>query len=246
MSELAVDTFGTGIPVVLVHGSLAIRVEECDAQRPIAEEGVSLLVPDRRGYGQSPRADGEDYLRDGDDIAELLGNAAHLVGHSYGCLGAMVAAARRPEATLSLALLEPPVPAAGGRYAAAHEMMDGLRQLWQTDIPDQEWLISFVGADTLPAEMLQGALPFVPLLRNGRTPWEGDLPLGALESATFPKLVVSGGHSKAFDEMCDSVAERICAGRAVVEGAGHEIQLTGPPIKETLLALWRSASEPGT
>ncbi len=248
MSELAVDTFGTGIPVVLVHGSLATGVEEWDAQRPLAEAGFRLLVPDRRGYGQSPPADGEDYLRDGDDIAELLGDGAHLVGHSYGCLGAMVAAASRPEATLTLALLEPPVPAAGDRYAAADEMIDGLRQLWQTDLPDEEWLISFLGADphTLPAEMVQGALPLVPLLRNGRTPWEADLPLGPLASATFPKLVVSGGHSKAFDEMCDSVAERIGAGRAVVEGAGHEIQFTGPPINEALLALWRSASEPGT
>ncbi len=98
MSELAIDTFGTGIPVVLVHGSLATGVEEWDAQRPLAEAGSCLLVPDRRGYGQSPPADGEDYLRDGDDIAELLGDGAHLVGHSYGCLGAMVAAARRPEA----------------------------------------------------------------------------------------------------------------------------------------------------
>jgi hypothetical protein len=27
----------------------------------------------------------------------------------------------------------------------------------------------------------------------------------------------------------------------VVEGAGHEIQFTGPPINEELLALWRGA-----
>lgn len=245
---MAIDTFGTGIPVVLVHGSLATGVEDWDAQRPPAEAGFRLLVPDRRGYGQSPSADGEDYLRDGDDIAELLGDGAHLVGHSYGCLGAMIAAARRPEATLSLALLEPPVPAEGDRYAAADEMIEGLRQLWQTDLPDEEWLISFLGADSdaLPPEVVQGAPAARATPAQWANPWEGELPLGSLASATFPKLVVSGGHSKAFDEMCDSVAERIGAGRAVVEGAGHEIQFTGPPINEALLALWRSASEPGT
>ena len=43
----------------------------------------------------------------------------------------------------------------------------------------------------------------------------------------FPKLVVSGGHSAGFDAICDDLAERIGASRAVVEGAGHEIQFTG-------------------
>lgn len=185
-------------------------------------------------------------MQDGEDIAELLGDGAHLVAHSYGCLGAMVAAAQRPEATHSLALLEPPVPAAGDHDAAARPLLTELRRLWQTDLPDETWLTRFltaVGSDpeTLPAEIIQGALPLVPLLRHGRTPWESDLPFGPLAVAPFPKLVVSGGHSTAFDAMCDSVAERIGASRAVVEGAGHEIQFTGPPINEALLALWRSA-----
>ena len=80
--------------------------EEWEAQRPLADEGFRLLVLDRRGYGRSPAAEGEDFLRDADDIAELMGDGAHLVGHSYGGLGALFAAARRPEATLSLTLLE--------------------------------------------------------------------------------------------------------------------------------------------
>ena len=251
MTGLSIDTFGTGTSAVLVHGSLATGAEEWEAQRPLAEAGFRLIVPDRRGYGQSPPANGEDYLQDGDDIAELLGDGAHLVGHSYGCLGAMVAATRRPEATLSLALLEPPVPAAGDHSAAARALTDELRRLWPIDLPDEEWLIRFltaVGSDpeTLPPEVLQGALPLVPLLRHGRTPWESELPFAPLASATFPKLVVSGGHSKAFDAMCDSVAERIGASRAVVEGAGHEIQFTGPPMNERLLVLWRSASQLST
>ena len=107
VSDLYVDSWGTGTPVVLVHGSLATGAEEWEAQRTLADEGFRLLVPDRRGNGQSPTAEGEDFLRDGDDIAELMGDGAHLVGHSYGGLGAMFAAARRPDATRSLTLLEP-------------------------------------------------------------------------------------------------------------------------------------------
>ena len=62
-SDLFVESWGAGTPVVLVHGSLATGVEEWEAQRPLADEGFRLLVLDRRGYGQSPVADGEDFLR---------------------------------------------------------------------------------------------------------------------------------------------------------------------------------------
>src|SRR5262245_25506979 len=107
MTDLFVESWGNGTPVVLVHGSLANGVEEWQAPRPLADDGFRLVVFDRRGYGKSPAAKGDDFLRDADDIAELMGDGAHLVGHSYGGLGVLVAAARRPEATLSLTLLEP-------------------------------------------------------------------------------------------------------------------------------------------
>jgi len=80
----------------------------------------------------------------------------------------------------------------------------------------------------------------VPVLRRGRTFWHPDLPLEELAAASFPKLVVSGGHSAGFDAMCDDLAERIGASRAVVAGAGHEIQFTGTPINDTLLTHWRT------
>jgi hypothetical protein len=80
----------------------------------------------------------------------------------------------------------------------------------------------------------------VPAFRHGRPIGEGKLPLDKLASATFPKLVVSGGHNAGFDAICDDLAARIGASRTVVRGAGHEIQFTGRPLNETLLALWRS------
>ena len=64
------------------------------------------------------------------------------------------------------------------------------------------------------------------------------MPLAELAAAPFPKLVVSGGHGARFDAICDELAERIGASRAVVDGAGHEIQFTGTPLNEALLALW--------
>ncbi len=57
IDHLYVEAWGDGTPVVLVHGSLAIGAEEWEAQRPLADEGFRLLVPDRRGYGRSAVAE---------------------------------------------------------------------------------------------------------------------------------------------------------------------------------------------
>ena len=238
------------MPVVLVHGSLATGADEWQAQRPLAEEGFRLLVPDRRGYGRSPAAEGEDFLRDADDILDILdlmGDGAHLVGHSYGGLGVLVAAGRRPDETLSLTLLEPSALALGQQHLAARTLLADVRRLWDQDLPDEDWVVRFlqlVGSDpdALPPELIAAAVPLVPVLRRGRPLWELELPLAELAPAPFPKLVVSGGHSAGFDAICDDLAESIGASRMVVEGAGHEIQFTGRLLNDALLALWGTAS----
>jgi pimeloyl-ACP methyl ester carboxylesterase len=227
---------------VLAHGSLATGADEWQAQRPLAQEGYRLLVLDRRGYGQSPIPQGEDFLRDAEDIAEVMEDGAHLVGHSYGGLGVLLAAARRPEATLSLTLLEPGAFALGQREPAARALLDDVRRIWDRDLPDEEWVVRFlrlVGSDGLPPELIAAAVPLVPVCRRGRPSWQAELPLAELAGAAFPKLVVSGGHSAGFEAICDDVAEQITASRAVIKGAGHEVQFTGPPLNEALLALWR-------
>ena len=118
--------------------------------------------------------------------------------------------------------------------------------MWEDDTPDAEWVIDFLKAvgsdpDEFPAEFLAMAMPLVPVLRRGRL-WDPDLPLDELAASSFPKVVVTGGHSAGFDGICDDLAERIGASRAVIEGAGHEIQLAGSAINELLLATWRSVS----
>ena len=247
MSNLFVNSWGTGTPVVLVHGSLATGAEEWHEQRPLAAEGFHLLVPDRRGYGQSPAAEGEDFLRDADDIGALIGDRAHLVGHSYGGLGVLFAAARRPDATRSLALLEPPTFALAQHHPAARALVDEVRGLWNNDLPDEEWVARFLRAvgsdpDAMGPELMAAAVPLAPVLRRGRPLWHSELPLAELAAASFPKLVVSGAHTAGFDAICDDLAERIGASRAVVAGAGHEVQFTGRPLNDLLLALWRGAN----
>lgn len=251
MSSLYVDSWGSGVPVILAHGSLATGAEEWQAQRPLAGEGFRLLVPDRRGYGRSPAAQGEDFLCDAGDIAVLLASCAdggaHLVGHSYGGLGVLFAAARRPDAIRSLTLLEPPAFTLAQQHPAARNLVNGVRLLWDLDLSDEDWVVRFLSAvgsdpESLPPEVVAGLVPLAPLVRRGRAPWQSEPPWAALASTGFPKLVVSGGHSAGFDVICDNLARRIGASRLVVAGAGHEIQFAGNPLNEALLSLWRTAS----
>jgi pimeloyl-ACP methyl ester carboxylesterase len=247
VGRLHVEEWGAGERVVLVHGSLATGAEEWEVQRPLGDEGFRLVVFDRRGYGQSPFATGEDFLADADDIVELIGDGAHLVGHSYGGLGAMIAAARRPDATKSLTLLEAPALVSAEAAPAWRAFVEEIVVLWGQDLPDEEWVVRFLTAvgsdpDQFPPEMLALAVPLVPVFRQGRPFFDAELPLDEVAAAPFPKLVASGGHHEGFDQMCASLARRIGASQAVVVGAGHEIQFTGDPINKALQSLWHSVT----
>ncbi|MDZ7674545.1 MAG: alpha/beta fold hydrolase [Acidimicrobiales bacterium] len=248
MSELSIETTGDGDRVLLVHGSLATAADEWSALQPLADEGCLLVMPDRRGYGTSPSTDGEDFVADADDLAWLLDGGSHVVAHSYGGLGAILAAARRPDAIWSLTLLEPPAFTLTSD-PAAQELVDGLRAVWDLDVPDHEWLLRFVEGvgtdpDELPPEIREQLVPLVPLVRRSRPPWDRDLPFEELAAAPFPTLVVSGGHHDGFEAVCDELARRTGGSAPVIQGAGHEIQFTGQPLNDTLLDLWRSARTP--
>jgi pimeloyl-ACP methyl ester carboxylesterase len=246
-SGIHAAVWGAGVPVILVHGSLATGASEWVAQRPLADAGYSLRVVDRRGYGFSDNAVGEDYLADATDISELMGSGAHLVGHSYGGLGALLAAARRPEATRSLTLLEPATAAIAEQDDPWQQLVADVRDLWSQDLPDREWVIRFLRAvgsdpDQFPPDMLAEAIPLVPLFRHGRPFHQAELPLAEVAAGNYPKLVISGGHHPGFDAMCTDLATRIGARYAVVEGAGHEIQFVGEPLNMLLLQNWQTAT----
>jgi pimeloyl-ACP methyl ester carboxylesterase len=65
-----------------------------------------------------------------------------------------------------------------------------------------------------------------------RSPAEAVIPFDELASVPLPKLVVSGGHSAAFDAVCDVLEERLGAERAVLPGAGHSVQRLGEPFND--------------
>src|SRR4051812_50203687 len=100
---------------MLVHGG-ASRATTWSGLEPLSARWT-LAYLHRRGYPPSPpERDGRhDFDVDAEDIGELLGGRPHLVAHSYGTLGAAIAAARDPEAGRGPPPIEAPVfPGAGG------------------------------------------------------------------------------------------------------------------------------------
>jgi len=81
----------------------------------------------------------------------------------------------------------------------------------------------------------------VELLRRERPFWEAEIPLERLAAADFPVLVVSGGHSAAFEAVCDALAAALSAERAVIRGRGHTVPSTGAPYNDRLEGFLRAA-----
>jgi len=189
-------------------------------------------------------------VADAATISALLAGGAHLVGYSMGGVVAMQAAALDPGAVRSLVLVEPVAfDLERGRadvegFIAGYE---GLRA--GTDDPEQflrDFLVSF-GND--PAEVAGIPDPMPPDLHHaavaqftGTAPWDVPTPVAQLAAATFPIVVVSGGHSEMFDAVCDTLARLVGADRATVAGAGHAAQFTGEPFNALLRRTWATAT----
>jgi pimeloyl-ACP methyl ester carboxylesterase len=249
-TPLEVLVSGSGPRVVLVHGSNLDGPLTWAEQRPLAARW-RLEIVNRRGYGNSPPpAVRQDFEEDARDIAALLGDGAHLVGHSFGAIGSLYAAALRPQAVRSLTINEPPVfgllkgdPAAAAMAARADAIKRDIHE-------PRAFLEAFAkvvaGPEAPPPRPLPDPLP--PELEKGirttmmgRDPGTADLSLGALKRTSFPKLVTSGGHHPVFEAICDRLQRELNAERAVIRGAGHGVPRTGAPFNERLEAFLQTA-----
>jgi pimeloyl-ACP methyl ester carboxylesterase len=251
-SGVNVTVWGDGEPAVFVHGSFGWGEETFGEQRPLAER-YRLLLVDRRGFGGSPANGRVDFERDADDVVELLGDGAHLVGHSYGGVVSLLAAGRRPEAVRSLLLIEPPAFGIARGHAAVEELIANISAAAITDDP-AEYRMRFLQGFGFPAqrESLDGArLQAARASMTERPPWEAEVPLDELEGAGLRVLLVQGDWcpapdsaralaGEAFRAVCDVLHERLAAERAVFPSA-HNPQKLGRLFNDRLRDFWEGA-----
>lgn len=232
--------------LLLVHGSVVNADLTWSAQKPLAER-FEIVAPNRRGFPPGPDVEHVDFEDEAAWLEQFVAPGTHLVGHSYGGVISLFAAARYAHLLRSLTVIEPPAFGIARGIPAADEFMSRIEEHWTNGPRDPaEFLRAFlvlVGSST-PAgdftpELLQGART----LMVERPPSEAVIPFDELVPTPFPKLVVSGGHSAAFDAVCNVLEEQLGAERAVLPGAGHSVQRLGEPFNELLASFVQRAEE---
>ena len=244
-----VEVGADGPSVVIVHGGIQGGLgggpATFDKQRPLAEQGWRLRLLERPGFGESPSRGVDDMEADAVLTADLLGEGSHLVGHSWGGAVALLAAARRPEAVLSLTLIEPalfpivmtdPALRADPQMQAVGGRLAGL--MMQSDTPaayaiafartvlgpegDAEVRDRVAGLEAHPAlaasvgcALLQSRMASPPTLRAAAD---------AVAAARIPTLVISGGWSDFFDRIGPVVARFTGGTYEVLPAANHMVQ----------------------
>lgn len=243
-TALALDEMGAGPPILFVHGLGAGGAEAWRAQWPLAERW-------HLRFARWPNAERtQDFEADAALIAAALGPGAHLVGHSYGAVAALLAAAQRPRATWSLLAIEPPASRAARGDPDVDAFEQAMRALHAAPPADPgDYLRAFLGLVDRRYQVPRLLTPEMAALaghlrRRFRHPWEAEIPADTLMAATFPKLFISGGHRPAFETICDALALQIGGDRKVLRGAGHRPQDLGERFNAVVEAFVRALPLP--
>ena len=111
--RLALQRYGDGSPLVLVHGTGGSAARWAPVVNGLQSQ-FGIYALDRRGRGQS--GDSSEYAiqREFEDVVSVIDSVgpAHVLGHSYGGICALEAALQTPHVR-KLILYEPPIPVEG-------------------------------------------------------------------------------------------------------------------------------------
>jgi len=122
-TRIAYRTWGNGDPILFVHGSATFGADWL-LVLPVLRERFTIVSMDRRGRGASE--DGPEYAmqREADDILAVLDatDARQLVGHSYGALCSILAAART-DRLRRFVIYEPPIAISEGSLPVIDQLV---------------------------------------------------------------------------------------------------------------------------
>jgi pimeloyl-ACP methyl ester carboxylesterase len=142
LGKLDVERIGSGPKVVLVHGSVVDGLEH-----------------------------GGDFDLEAPLFAELLGDGAHLDGHSFGGVIALLAAALKPDAVHSLTVSEPGLLRVAAGNPRIDELIEQGEQLYAAGrtLPPQQRAVIPPSGSSSATRSPSGSAPSAPWSRDGCT-----------------------------------------------------------------------------
>ena len=255
--DLHVTEIGQGEPIVFVHGAFDPAEETFGEQKELADHYRVVLV-DRRGYGESPAADRLDFDAQVEDIRRVVGEGAHLVGQSSGGLLCLRAAAAHPQAVWTLTVIEPTAMSIARGNEAVERLIARLAPLFPPGaaMSPEQFAAAFyqaLGFDARSVDLDERLAAAAVTTAREPVPWDAEVPLDRLAAAPFPKFVASGAWDiapplareiagSAFRVICDTLAEKLPAERAVFRGAAHNPQRLGKPFNNRLRTFLAASS----
>ena len=249
-TTLAVDTVGTGTPVILVGGAFNDRSTVAALAGALAPHFAAVTYDRRRRGGSDDRAEDYAVRNEIDDLAaviEHVGGRASVFGHSSGAVLALSAAMRGLPID-RLAVYEPPYAADGERPSAPEDVLARLKALIKAGDRDAAVELFLTEAVGVPPEMVAGmkaedgwgflvrnadSLPYDVLVTN-----EDDrVPTARLAGLSLPVLAVYGDQTwpSFLAEATRAVAAAVPGAELIaIEGEDHGIlahpEVLAPPL----------------
>lgn len=241
----------TGPRVLVIHGGvqggLGGGPPTFDRQEALGSQGWRMERVDRPGFGRSPSRGVDDMERDAVWVADMLGDGAHLIAHSWGGGTAFMAAALRPGAVKSLILVEPTLNAliaydpATRNDPAFHAAVDRRDSLLLAASSPQSYGLGFArslgtlapGSDmpnataaAFEADPVQAARVGCSLLRARiARPEAMHSAAERIKAAGIPVLIVTGGWSATYDMVAEVGARAVRGRHVIVRSPSHFVQM---------------------
>jgi pimeloyl-ACP methyl ester carboxylesterase len=214
---------GDGPPLLLVHGAAADHRRWAPIVEPLSRR-FRVLLMDRRGRGHSGDADDYAIEREYEDVDAVIAHVggAAVLGHSYGGVCALEAAARGAPIT-KLVIYEAPV----GYLQSPPEVVAELQSLLERDERDlllQTFMREVAGLSREQIEAMRAMPAWAARLevagtipREERENREYSFAPERFAGVTTPTLILQGGDSSdAFKAGCAAIAGALPDARLVL------------------------------
>ena len=137
----------------------------------------------------------------------------------------MIALLAADERVRSLTVNEPPAFGVARGNPAVEQFLAAMERAPREPRAYLEYFLPLVGVSSeVPPRLSPSFEAATRAAIAERPPHEAVIPLERLRELRFPKLVVSGAHNAALDAVADVLEAGLPALRAVLPGAGHNVQ----------------------